>query len=181
MGLQARLACSELERPFLYPLLKMLIDLMQRLLRVPAFVDFFRLCPDYSDYAQTIEYAPIRTADRTSIEPYPNSITGFAYETSLQLKVRDLSRCGGPDLALAFSPIIFMHDVEIAKPREFLRGVSEHPGERRICLTQASIKISSHHSERALLEDPPEVLLAATERRFRAFSIRNVAPVDTRQ
>jgi hypothetical protein len=47
MGLQARLACSELERPFLYPLLKMLIDLMQRLLRVPAFVDFFRLCPDY--------------------------------------------------------------------------------------------------------------------------------------
>jgi hypothetical protein len=31
MGLQARLACSELERPFLYPLLEMLIDLMQRM------------------------------------------------------------------------------------------------------------------------------------------------------
>src|SRR5260370_1564623 len=173
MGLQARLACSEPERPFLYPLLKMLIDLLQRLLRVPAFIDFF-------DYAQTIEYAPIRTADRTSIEPYPNTITGFAYETSLQLKLRDLSRCGGPDLALAFSPIIFMHDVDIAKPRQFLHAVSEHPGERRICLTQASIKISSHHADRALLEDPPEVLLAVAERRFRAFSIRNVAPVDTR-
>ena len=109
MGLQARLACSELERPFLYPLLKMLIDLMQRLLRVPAFVDFF-------DYAQGIEYTPIVTAKRTNIEPYPNSITGFPYETSLQLKVRDLSRYGGAALALAFSPIIFMHDVEITKP-----------------------------------------------------------------
>jgi len=73
-----------------------------------------------------------------------------------------------------------MHDVEITKPRQFLRGVPEHPGERRIRLTQASIKIGSHHSERTLLEDPPEVLLAVAERRFRAFSIRNVAPVDTR-
>src|SRR5438045_1375739 len=132
MVLQARLACSEPERPFLYPLLKMLIDLMQRLLRVPAFVNLF-------DYPQNIEYAPIMAADRTSIEPYPNSITGFPYETSLQLKVRDLSRCGGPALALAFSSIIFMHDVEIAKPCQFLRGVPEHPGERRICLMQSPI------------------------------------------
>src|SRR5438105_13941958 len=52
-------------------------------LRVPAFIDFF-------DYAQGIEYAPIMTADRTNIEPYPNSITGLPYETSLQLNVRDL-------------------------------------------------------------------------------------------
>src|ERR1700747_1846986 len=145
MGLQARLACSELERPFLDPLLKMLIDLLQRFLSVPAFIDFF-------DYAQGMESAPLlMTADRINIEPYPNSITGFSYEASLQLEVRDLSCCGGAALALAFFPIIFMHDVEIAKPRQFLRGVPEHPGERRICLTQASVKISSHHSERPLL------------------------------
>src|ERR1700739_97554 len=164
MGLQACLACSELEFPFLYPLLKMFIDLLQRFLSVAAFIDFF-------DYAQGIEYAPIMTADRTNIEPYPNSITGFSYEASLRLEVRDLSCCGGAALALAFFPIIFMHDVEIAKPRQFLRGVPEHPAERRICLTQASVKISSHHSERALLEDPPEAFLAVAERRFRAFSI----------
>ena len=70
MGLQARLACREPERPFLYPLLKMFVDLLQRFLGVPAFVDFF-------DYAQGIEYAAITTAHRTDIESEPNRITGF--------------------------------------------------------------------------------------------------------
>src|SRR5215472_4696641 len=131
MGLQARLACRELERPFLYPLLKMFVDLLQRFLGVPTFADFF-------DYGQGIEHAPIMAADRTNIEFYRDRITGFPYKTPLQLNVRDFACCRGATLALAFFPIIFMHDVEVAKPRQFLRGVLEHPGERRVCFMQAS-------------------------------------------
>ena len=89
------------KRPFLYPLLKMLIDLLQRFLRVPAFIDFF-------DYAEGIEYAPIMTAERTNIEPYPNSITGFPYEAGAGslLKMCDLARLscpsyGGPTVRIS--------------------------------------------------------------------------------
>ena len=165
MGLQAGLACRELERPFFYPLLKMFVDLLQRFLDVPAFINFL-------DYGQGMEYVSIMAANRTNVESYPNRITGFLYETSLQLKVRDLPCGGGAALALIFFPIIFMYDVEVAKLRQFLCGVSEHPGERHICLTQASIRISSRDSQRTLLEGPPESLLTVTERHFRAFSNR---------
>jgi hypothetical protein len=114
-----------------------------------------------------MDYASITAANRTNIESYPNRITGFPYESSLQLKVRDLPCCGGAALALTLFPIILMYDVEVAKPRQFLWGVSEHPGERRICLTQASIRISSRDSEQTLLEGSLESLLTVTERRFR--------------
>jgi hypothetical protein len=80
MGLQARLTRRELERPFFYPLLKVFVALLQRFLGVPAFINFF-------DYSQGIQYAPIGAADRTNIESYPDRITGFPYETSLQLNV----------------------------------------------------------------------------------------------
>jgi hypothetical protein len=172
MGLQARLACRELERPFFYPLLKMFVDLLQRFLGVPAFINFF-------DYCQGMEYASIMAAERTNIKSYQNRITGFPYETCLQLTVRDLSCGGGAPLALTFFPVIFMYDVEVANPRQFLCGRSEHPGERSICLTQTSIGIGNRDSERTLLEDSPESLLAVAERRFRSSSIGNVAPVDT--
>ena len=74
----------------------------------------------YTNRAMVVHYASIMAANRTNIEPCPDRITGFPYESSLQLKVRDLPRCGGAALALTLFPIILMYDVEVAKPRQFL-------------------------------------------------------------
>ena len=78
VGLQACLACGELERPFFYPLLKMFVRLAAALPRRAAFIDFF-------DDAQGMEDAP--SWPRTGqIEFYPDRFTGFPYESFLQLK-----------------------------------------------------------------------------------------------
>jgi hypothetical protein len=72
-----------------------------------------------------------------------------------------------------------MHDVEVGKPVQFLGRVSEHLTERRVHLTQAPIKISRRHSERVLLEYPPEPFLAVAQRPFSALPIGDVSPIDT--
>src|SRR5215472_671815 len=102
----------------------------------------------------------------------------FRTRRSSSWKVRDHScGCCAP-LPCAFIPVIWMNDVEVGQPGQVLCRVPEHVRQRRVHLAEATREIRDRHSERTLLENLPEPLLALAERCFRALSVRNVPPVE---
>jgi hypothetical protein len=71
VSLQPRLACGELSRPFLYPLLEQFVRLLQRILGPPALLDTF-------DNTQGIEHPAILTTHRADIDAHPDRLTAFS-------------------------------------------------------------------------------------------------------